>query len=171
MNKLFNSFFIPRLKETVFSLVFLLILGILYGCGGNLGLAKRNITFHVMPDSSINNGQPLYIVIRKVNKKSFLLESYDEIADMVYSDPPDESLLAWHPLLPGKKDKIKVEKPKKNEVAIYAMFTQPGEGWKIMLKSPLGSKYDINIKNDNLTYRKAGLWARLRRIIWKKEQE
>jgi len=108
---------------------------------------------------------------RQIGMLRFLLESYDEIAGMVYSDPPDESLLAWHPLLPGKKDKIKVEKPKKNDVAVYALFTQPGDGWKIMLKNPLGSKYDINVQNGSLTYRKAGFWAKLRRMIWNKEQE
>lgn len=148
MSKIVKEAPLSRLKaSTVSTLVLLLIMGSLCGCAG------KGITFRIMPDESTNNGQPLYIVIREVNKKSFLIEDYEEIADLLHADPPDESLLAWHVVLPGKKEKIKVERPIKSDVGIYGMFTRPEENWKIMLERPLRPKYEIIIRDNSLEYR------------------
>jgi len=99
-------------------------------------------------------------VIRDVNKKSFLIEDYDEIADLVYTDPPEESLLSWHVVLPGRKKEITVEVPGKSDIGIYGMFTQPGENWKIMFERPLESEYEIIIQDNSLQYKKEknGFW-------------
>ena len=156
-----------ELKITILStLVLLLIAGSLCGCGGKKPLLQKHVTFRITPDADINNAQPVYLVIRKVNKTSFLVEDYDEVAKLVYADPPDDSLLAWKALLPGKKEEIKVAIPSESDVGIYGMFTQPDENWKIMIKSPLGSEYDIMIQDNRLKYRgKGGFWTWLKGIF------
>ena len=160
MSKSTKETTVSRMKVgTVSTVALLLIIGSLAGCAG------KRITFRIVPDERANNAQPLCVVIREVNKKSFLIEDYDKIADLVYTDPPDESVLAWHVVLPGKKEAIKVKRPGDVDVGIYAMFTSPEEEWKIMLEQPLGSKYELIIQDNSLRYRKRGFWTWLRGIF------
>lgn len=134
----------------VFFLAAILLLGSAVGCGWRKPPKPEMITFHFKPDDTTNDGQPVYVVIRTVNKKQFLIEDYDEIANAVYADPPDKNLLAWHTLLPGKKEKIQVEKPEDAAIGVYALFTKPGENWKVMLKTPLESKYKLMLNQNVL---------------------
>jgi hypothetical protein len=140
-------------------LALLLFMGSLHGCGGPKVIPKEQVTFYIAPDSSVNDQRPVYIVFRKVNTKSFLTENYDAIADMVYADPPDESLLAWQVLMPGQNEKVLVTKPEKLSIGVYVLFTQPGERWKMLLEKPLEPEYRITIKKNALDeYRKGILW-------------
>lgn len=144
--------------RAVIILAMLLFAGGFHGCGPK-AVPKEYVTFYVDPDASVNDQRPVYMVIRKVNKKNFLTENYDYIADMVYAEPPDESLLAWHILMPGQSEKIPVIKPEKLSIGVYVLFTQPGENWKMLLEKPLKSEYKINIKKNVLEeYRKGLLW-------------
>ena len=139
--------------------ILILWLSGLLGCGGPKVIPKEQVTFHIAPDASTNEERPVYIVFRKVNNKSFLTESYDHIADMVYADPQDESLLSWHVLMPGQKEKLQVVKPDKLSIGVYVLFTQPGERWKLLLEKPLEPEYSIKIKKNELDeYRKGLLW-------------
>ncbi|MCJ7618492.1 MAG: hypothetical protein MUO43_18370 [Desulfobacterales bacterium] len=161
MGKTIKEVSLSRMKvRTLCTLVMLLIMLSIFGCAGNKPLLQQKITFWIKPDKSVNNAQPLYIVIRDVNKKSFLIEDYDEIADLVYTDSPDESLLTWHLVIPGRKEEITVEVPGKSDLGFYAMFTQPEENWKIMFERPLESEYEIIIQDNSLKYKKEkkGFW-------------
>lgn len=161
MSKIIKEVFHSRMKvRTLGILVVLLIMASICGCAGNKFLHQKKVTFCIKPDKSANNAQPLYIVIRDVDKKSFLIEDYDEIADLVYTDSPDESLLTWHVVLPGKKEEITVKVPGKSDVGIYGMFTQPEENWKIMFERPLEAEYEIIIQDNSLKYKKEkkGFW-------------
>ena len=128
----------------------LLTIGFVSGCGG----MGHNVSLKFKPALNANNGKPFYIVIRKVTKTNFLIDGYDEIAGMVYSEPQDESLLAWHVMLPGQKEEIKIEKPDNSSIGIYGLFTNPGKNWKIMIDSPLESKYKIDLQNNDLEFNK-----------------
>ncbi|WP_300671453.1 type VI secretion lipoprotein TssJ [Desulfoluna sp.] len=134
-----------RKSGAISILLMLVILMAFCGCSN-----KKKITFHITSEPDINDGRPLYLVVREVNRKDFLIEYYDDIADMIYSDPDDESLLFWRMLLPGEKKKIKVLRPEKTEIGIYGMFTQPGNSWKLMIPSPYEKKYDIVVETNNI---------------------
>lgn len=139
-------------------LAVLLLMGSFHGCGPK-AVPKEQVTFSITPDESVNDQRPVYLVIRKVNKKNFLTENYDDIADIVYAEPPDESLLGWHILMPGQNEKILVTKPDTLSIGVYILFTQPGEKWKMLLEKPLESEYKITIKKNALEeYRKGLLW-------------
>ena len=168
MSKIIKEVFHSRMKvRTLGILVVLLIMASICGCAGNKFLHQKKVTFCIKPDKSANNAQPLYIVIRDVDKKSFLIEDYDEIADLVYTDSPDESLLTWHVVLPGRKKEITVEVPGKSDLGIYAMFTKPEENWKIMFERPLEPEYEIIIQDNSLKYEKEknGFWKWLLEIF------
>jgi hypothetical protein len=139
-------------------LAVLLLMGSFHGCGSK-AVPKEQVTFYITPDESVNDQRPVYLVIRKVNKKNFLTENYDDIADIVYAEPPDESLLGWHILMPGQNEKILVTKPDTLSIGVYVLFTHPGEKWKMLLEKPLESEYKITIKKNALEeYRKGLLW-------------
>ncbi len=144
----------PKLPDCLLTIVlFLTLIGLLNGCASIkkfLAPKKETVAFAFETGAETNNGKPVYVVIRTVNKKKFLTQSYDQIADMVYADPPVPSLLAWHMLLPGKKEKIQVEKPEEAAIGVYVLFTQPGMKWKIMLKEPFEKKYDIVLLKNSL---------------------
>ncbi len=168
MSKIIKEVSLSRMKVRMSgTLVVLLIMASICGCGGNKFLHQKKVTFCIKPDKSANNAQPLYIVIRDVDKKSFLIEDYDEIADLVYTDSPDEGLLTWHVVLPGKKEEITVEVPGKSDLGIYGMFTQPEENWKIMFERPLEPEYEIIIQDNSLKYKKEknGFWKWLLEIF------
>ena len=137
--------------------ILLLIIGFFTGCGG----MGHNVSLKFKPDLNANNGKPFYIVIRKVTKTSFLIDEYNEIAGMVYSDPQDKSLLAWHVMLPGQKEKIKIKKPDKLSIGIYGLFSNPGQNWKVMIDSPLESKYKIDLQDNSLKFSKYGFWEKI----------
>ncbi len=152
---------IKTAKHLLRALLALALLGALAALGGCSGkVAKKSITMEITPEPSLNNGQPVCIVIRQVNKKNFLVEGYDEIADMVYSDPPDGSLLAWKMLLPGQKEELRFEMPEKGDVGIYCLSTDPGDHWKTMIDNPRGSKYKVALGENSLETSKSGfsLW-------------
>jgi len=142
-----------------FTIFFTLLLMICFisGCGG----MGSNVRLKFAADLNANNGKPFYIVIRKVTKTNFLVDSYNEVAGMVYSDPQDESLLAWQVMLPGQKKEIKVGKPDNLSIGIYGLFTTPGQNWKVMLNSPLESKYKVDLQNNSLKFNKYGFWRKL----------
>ncbi len=169
MSKIIKEIFFSRMKVRMSgTLVVFLIMASICGCAGNKFLhQKKKVTFCIKADKSANNAQPLYIVIRDVDKKSFLIEDYDEIADLVYTDSLEESLLTWHVVLPGGKEDIAVEVPGKADVGIYAMFTKPEENWKIMFERPLESEYKIIIQDNSLKYEKEknGFWKWLLEIF------
>jgi hypothetical protein len=161
MRKMIKEVSLSRIKvRTLGTLVVLLMIASIFGCAGNQFLNQKNVTFCIQPDKRANNAQPFYIVIRDVDKKSFLIEEYDDIADLVYTDSPDEHFLTWHVVLPGRKEEITVEVSGKSDLGIYSMFTQPGENWKMMFERPLEPEYDIIIQDNSLTYKKEkkGFW-------------
>jgi hypothetical protein len=119
-------------------------------CSGSKHVKKVN--FILIADEKSNEERSVYIVIRKVNKKVFLDESYDDVTNTVYAEPRDQSLLAWRILMPGKKEKFTLEiiKPDEVNIGIYGLFANPGKNWKLFLETPLESKYSIKIKENNL---------------------
>ena len=159
MNKYYGVRPLCGLQKKLFFVMLLLAAATCgWSCGGKL---PPQIIFTINPDTGANSGQPFYVVVRTVNEKKFLVESYQNIAEMVFSDPPDPSILAWQVVLPGSSQEIKIEKPTKAPVAVYAMFTEPGDKWKVMLKMPVVSEYEILLKNNQLLYRKSGIWSML----------
>jgi len=142
----------------VLILFLLAILGCLCGCGKST-VKQEQILFNILPDSRINDERPVYIVIRKVNRTEFQIHDYDFISDMVYANPPNESLLDWHVLMPGQKEKIKIPMPDKSDIGVYVLFAKPGENWKLLFEAPLKKEYHINVKNHEIEeYQKGFLW-------------
>jgi len=159
MLKFKETAFWERCGSCALIVLLLLVMGCLHGCGKSTTVKKEQTIFNIIPDFRINDERPVYVVIRKVNRMDFLIDNYDCISDMVYANSPNESLLAWRMLMPGKKEKIQVIKPDKSDIGVYVLFTNPGENWKLILEAPLKPEYQIKVKNNELEeYTKGFFW-------------
>lgn len=134
------------------------------GCGSRRPPPPPQMKLFLHSDPAINNGQLFYMVVRAINDKQFLTESYQTVAGMVFSDPADKTVLGVHVILPGNKQEFSVEQPEQNSVAFYFLFTDPGDQWKKLVSQPLASSYDVKIEKTGVTVApKKSLW---KRILW-----
>ena len=124
---------------------------------GLFGCAKNRMSIKIRSNYSTNNEQPVCIVIRSVNYNNFLTESYQDIAEMVYADPPNPTVIASHIILPGTKEKIEIEIPPKELVGVYSLFKEP-DIWKVILSRPFDKKYYIILEHNRIVIKKRGLF-------------
>jgi len=137
-------------KLGICSIVILGIVASIGGCGGKKRVPPPQILFAVKSNDNTNDGRLFYIAIRSVNANQFLIESYQDAASMIFTDPQNTSVLATRAILPGEKKEIKVLKPDQHDVGVYCFFTNPGDPWKILLEQPLSEKYKIALDNNRI---------------------
>jgi hypothetical protein len=124
---------------------------------GLCGCAKNRMSIKIQSNYNTNDEQPVCIVIRSVNYNNFLTESYQDIAGMVYADPPNPTVIASHIILPGTKEKIEIEIPPKELVGVYSLFKEP-DIWKVILRRPFDKKYYIILEHNRIVIKKRGLF-------------
>ena len=108
-----------------------------------------------------NHDRRFYVVVRQVPEDQFASEPYQKIANLVFSAAPDDNVTrAVQQVAPGHVTKLTVRvrealKPldKQQPVAVYALVTEPGEAWKVLLTPPLQTRYDLDVDGDRLTVR------------------
>lgn len=120
------------------------------GCGGRKPIPPPQMTITVETNSKINGGQVFYFVMRSINEKQFLTDTYQAVAGIVFADPPDSSVLASQAIFPGLRQTFKVPQPTQNSVGFYFMFTDPADEWKKIISQPLATGYTIHIDKDQV---------------------
>ena len=137
----------------------MLILVFLAGCG-NKHIPPPQIVFTIESEKEANDGQPFHCAVLSVNAKQFLTEGYDGVANILFANPPDPTVLASLVILPGEEQELKVNKPDQNDLGFYCFFTQPGDPWKVRLEQPLGEEYQISLGKNNIrkTEKVTGSW-------------
>jgi len=145
-----------RLKTTglCFTLMHLLLLSVLSGCAGN------RMALKVQSGYDTNEQQPVALVVRAVNYNTFVTESYQDVVQNVYADPPDPTMLDARILLPGQEAEIVFEKPAKDLVGIYCLFSRP-RIWKEVIRRPFKNKYRVILRQNDMLMDKRGFWGRL----------
>lgn len=108
------------------------------------------ISLNIETTSQANNGKSFYLVARAVDTQTFLMDSYQDITQIVFSNPPDPSILKAEPILPGNDPQIEIRKPEEKALGIYCMFTEPGDQWKMLLPQPLHDRYILNIEGNRI---------------------
>ena len=137
----------------------MLISLLLVGCGSK-HVPPPQIVFTIESEKGANEGQPFHCAIRSVNAKQFVTEGYDGVANMLFANPPDSTVLATLVILPGEEQKLKVNKPDQNDLGFYCFFTQPGDPWKVRLEQPLGEEYEVSLGKNKIlqTEKVTGSW-------------
>jgi hypothetical protein len=108
-----------------------------------------------------NHDRRFYVVVRQVPQEQFASEPYQKIAEVVFSAAPDDNVTrAVRQVAPGRVTKLRVRvrellKPldEQQPVAVYALVTEPGDAWKVLLTPPLLPRYDLDVDGDRLTVR------------------
>jgi hypothetical protein len=136
-------------KRSVKILVFFLMLcfvAISSGCGTKTPVIK----FKVKSNSSVNEGQPVYLLIRTINGPEFVTDDYQTIVDLFNASPFNDTVISNEFIIPGDTKKFVVTKPDDKNLGVYCMFTKPDGQWKILIQKPLEKKYVIVLENNEL---------------------
>lgn len=128
----------------------LAVMTVIVGGFGCSMMGSDSIKFTFESVEKTNDSRSMYVVIRTVNNKDFMIESYDQIADMVYGDSPEQGFIVSYVILPGKEKNVTITKPEDSAIAVYALFTQPGKKWKMLIKAPFEKAYDIKLLDNSI---------------------
>jgi hypothetical protein len=104
-----------------------------WGCSSP-GAIKRTVVFS--PSADMNGGRPVYVLVRAVNEKDFVTDSYGKMADLVFPQGEETSVLQVALIWPEQESLVEVQLPQGKAMAIYCMFTAPGNQWKVLLPPP-----------------------------------
>jgi len=80
-----------------------------------------------------NRGSPLYVVVRKLEQAGFLADDYDAIADKLFVEPRDPSILRKAIVRPGSITTVEADRElAEGEIlGIYFMLSIPGDAWRL----------------------------------------
>ena len=117
-----------------------------FGCGTKIPVIK----FKVKSNLSVNDGQPVYLLIRSINGPEFVTDDYQAIVDLFNASPFNNTVISSEFIIPGDTKKFVVKKPDDKSLGIYCMFTKPDGQWKVLIQKPLGKKYVIILENNEL---------------------
>lgn len=100
-------------------------------------------------DGAANQGRPLRVVVETVDERSFANASYQSVVERALSDDPP--VLASQMVFPGSRERIKFLSPAGGLVAIYALFTEPGDGeWKHLVQPPLPKRIHLRLAGNEI---------------------
>ncbi|MEY4579205.1 MAG: hypothetical protein RL701_3908 [Pseudomonadota bacterium] len=111
---------------------------------------QSSLRVSVQSAANMNDGKPLYLVVRAVSSSSFLSEGYDVVAQKVFSFPRDESILFRESIFPGNAAEFTIERPEDGDVAVYAFFTKPGDTWRVSLRKPIPTDVLIELGSNDI---------------------
>lgn len=119
------------------------------GCGSRQKPAPApEVLLSVRSEESTNAGRPLHVLVRSVDFKTFVEESYQDVAGLVVA--PDASVLATFIVFPGSAHAEKIAKPEKGGIAMYFLFTEPGNPWKRLFEEPLAKRIEISLEENHI---------------------
>ena len=107
------------------------------GCGGSTPQvrAKPTVRLEVTAGKDTNHGGPLYVVVRKLDQAGFLAEDYDAIADRLFGEPRDPSVLRKAIVRPGEVVAIDADRDLADGeiLGVYFLFSMPGDNWRLAI--------------------------------------
>ena len=114
------------------------------------GCSSNKLKIEVSSSAETNEGRPFYTVIRQVEQATYVTDSYEAVAAKVFANPPDPSVLRSEVIYPGQTAELTVTKPEVLPIAVYFLFSQPGERWKMSKVQPLPSSIDIELEKNQI---------------------
>ena len=117
----------------------LLVLGLI-GCGASARIPARPapVRLEISAGKDTNHGGTLYVVVRKIDQAGFLAEDYDAIADRLFGEPADASVLRKAIVRPGAAVTVDAERPAADGeiLGVYFLFSMPGDDWRLAIVDP-----------------------------------
>lgn len=86
--------------------------------------------------TNANDGYPVHMMVRMIDPDALLTETYDTAVDVLFSDPPDPSILDKSVLFPGTRIRRSVTATQGAPLAAYFFVADPQTlNWKLILDS------------------------------------
>jgi predicted component of type VI protein secretion system len=108
------------------------------GCGGAAAQVRPKqppVRLEITAGKDTNQGGPLYVVVRKVDRAGFLAEDYDAIADRLFGEPRDPSVLRKAIVQPGAVVTVEAARDLADGeiLGVYFLFSLPGDDWRLAI--------------------------------------
>lgn len=123
----------------------LALAALLVGCGSSQAKPPRLV---VQAPRDVNDGKPVYMMLRAVDEATFAAESYQAVAAKVVT--PDDSVLLAEAIYPSTSPSFEVTPPEKKALGVYFFFTRPGGPWRKLLTAPLPKETTIELERDRI---------------------
>jgi hypothetical protein len=120
------------------------------------GCGPATYTLVVHPSVHANQDRRFYLVVRALKEEEFVADEYGKIAGYVFPPATEKGVRAVRLVAPGRNDEVKVQLADDQPLAVYALFGEPGDPWKVLLTPPLHSRYELNIEGNRLVARPLG---------------
>ncbi len=133
----------PLLRRPLEALSFLAAALLFAGCGGG-----SQVKLVVRAEKEANARRPFYVLVRNVDDKTYLEESYQVVAGKVMAR--DASVLEAVMVFPGTPRTIEVDKPEKGSLGVYFLLTRPGGQWKTLVEQPVPGKLEFSVEGDRM---------------------
>jgi hypothetical protein len=111
--------------------------------------STRTLVVHAHADA--NRDRRFYLVVRTLKEEEFVSDGYQRIAGLVFPAKADPSVRLVHQVAPGRDEEVKVSLPGDQPFAVYALFTEPGEEWKVLLPPPLATRYQVSVEGNRVS--------------------
>ncbi|MGH2613420.1 MAG: hypothetical protein ACRDFB_10300, partial [Rhabdochlamydiaceae bacterium] len=105
--------------------------------------SEDTTTFQIKTTESTNQGIPFYVVIKSTTLPQFLSDDYQKVATQTMLSTPDPANLMTLCFIPGTTQTLQVKNPEHKPLAIYCIFTHPGEEWKYLVNEEKPQKVKI----------------------------
>jgi predicted small lipoprotein YifL len=110
--------------------------------------AKIDIELTVQSTEKTNDGRPLHVVVRAVDRETWAADSYASIADLV--SRKDASVLATFVVFPGHQAEATLQVSARNPIAVYFLFTRPGKPWRKLVDAPLARRIELRLASASI---------------------
>ena len=107
-----------------------------------------HLTVNVRSPAGTNQGRPLFMVVRAVDSKKYLSETYSEVAAKVVE--PDDSVIETAVVYPGGEKSLRVKIPDETSVAVSFLFTSPDGAWQALLDTPVPRSVNFDLLENRI---------------------
>ena len=106
---------------------------------------------YVRSSERSNDGNTLYALVRNVDAKTIRSnEIYHDVASKLFADPADASVIESRPIFPGNPVTFNVSEGDAKNLVVYFLFTNPGQNWRLPLRSPLPSEVYVDLGDNEI---------------------
>ncbi len=113
-----------------------------------IGCVPGQLTINVRASPNTNQARPVYMVVRSVDSKAYLSQSYDEVVAKVIN--PDDSVIHTGVVYPGGSHEVHVKVPQELPVAVSFLFTSPDGAWQTLLDALVPGTVDIELDGSRI---------------------
>jgi len=131
-------------------IIVFLLSSILVGCQNTK--ESKEITLQIMASPNVNRGTPFYMVTKSTEVIQFYIDDYQTIAREVFFEEKGKKESTNHIFIPGTTQTVNLKiTDKEKPLAVYFLFTNPGEEWKVILENSGYKHHKFLLEENRIT--------------------